>query len=174
MMRWDFWRRKRRESNLDDEIAYDLALDAEERIRAGVTRQEAERASRRDFGNVLLLKEGIREMWGWTSLERLAQDLRYAWRTLLKNPLFAAMAVLSLALGIGANTAIYSFMDAILMRTLPVQHPQELVLLNWRAKGFPEVVHGMSGSWFNDPGTGYTGRNHPFPVFALLRTSNDT
>ena len=51
-MRWDFWRRKRRETDLDDEIAYDLALDAEERIRSGVTRQEAERASRRDFGNV--------------------------------------------------------------------------------------------------------------------------
>ena len=124
MMRWDFWRRKRRESDLDDEIAYDLALDTEERIRSGVTRQEAERASRRDFGNVLLLKEGIREMWGWTSLERLAQDLRYGWRTLRKNPLFATMAVLSLALGIGANTAIFSFMDAILMRALPVGVPE--------------------------------------------------
>ncbi len=100
MMRWDFWRRERRETDLEDEIAYDLALDAEERIRSGITRQEAERASRRDFGNVLLLKEGIREMWGWTSLERLGHDLRYGWRTLRKNPLFATMAVLSPALGI--------------------------------------------------------------------------
>jgi macrolide transport system ATP-binding/permease protein len=147
MMRWDFWQRKRRETDLDDEIAYDLALDAEERIRSGVTRQEAERASRRDFGSVLLLKEGIREMWGWTSLERLAQDLGYGWRTLRKNPLFATMAVLSLALGIGANTAIFSFMDAILMRALPGQNPGDLIILNWHTKGFPAVVHGMSGSW---------------------------
>ena len=73
MRRWDFWRRNRRETDLEDEIAYDLALDAEERIRSGVTRQEAEQASRRDFGNVLLMKEGIREMWGWKSLERLAK-----------------------------------------------------------------------------------------------------
>src|SRR5580700_889926 len=145
-MRWDFWRRKRRESDLDDEIAYDLALDAEERIRSGVTRQEAEWASRRDFGNVLLLKEGMREMWGWTSLERLGQDLGYGWRTLRKNQLFATMAVLSLALGIGANTAIFSFMDAILMRALPVWHPRDLVILNWHTNAPPGVVLGMTGS----------------------------
>jgi len=172
MMRWDFWRRKQRETDLDDEIAYDLALDAEERMRAGVTRQEADRASRRDFGNVPLLKEGMREMWGWTSLERLAQDLRYGWRTLRQNPLFATMAVLSLALGIGANTAIFSFMDAILLRALPVRRPGELVILNWHTKGPPTVVHGMSGSWYNDPHTGWSSGDYPFPAYELLRASN--
>ena len=172
MMRWDFWRRERRETDLEDEIAYDLALDAEERIRSGITRQEAERASRRDFGNVLLLKEGIREMWGWTSLERLGHDLRYGWRTLRKNPLFATMAVLSLALGIGANTAIFSFMDAILMRALPVWRPGDLVILNWHTKGPPGVVHGMSGSWYNDPHTGWSSGDYPFPAFELLRANN--
>jgi macrolide transport system ATP-binding/permease protein len=172
MMRWDFWRRKRRETELDDEITHDLALDTEERMRAGVTRQEAERASRRDFGNVLLLKEGIREMWGWISLERLAQDLRYGWRTLRNNPLFGTMAVLSLALGIGANTAIFSFMDAILMRGLPVQRPGELVILNWHTKGPPGVVHGMSGSWYDDPRTGWSSGDYPFPAFELLRANN--
>jgi macrolide transport system ATP-binding/permease protein len=172
MMRWDFWRRKQRETDLEDEIAYDLALDAEERIRSGVTRQEAERASRRDFGNVPLLKEGIREVWGWTSLQRLGQDLRYGWRTLRKNPLFATMAVLSLALGIGANAAIFSFMDAILMRALPVPRPGELVILNWHTKDLPRVVHGLSGNWYNDPHTGWTSGNYPFPAFELLRANN--
>src|SRR5258708_39971001 len=118
MMRWDFWRRKRRENDLDDEIAYDLALDAQERIRSGITPQEAEHASRRDFGNVGLLKEGIREMWGWTSLERLGRDLRYGWRNLRQSPLFATMAVLSLAPGIGAKTSIFSVVNAILFRPL--------------------------------------------------------
>ncbi len=130
-MRWDFWRRKRRETDLDDEIAHDLALEAEERIRSGVAPQEAAQASRRDFGNVGLLKEGIREMWGWTSLERLGRDLRYGWRSLRNSPLFATMAVLSLALGIGANATIFSVINAILLRPLPgVERPSELFSLN--------------------------------------------
>ena len=130
-MRWNFWRRKQRNTDLDDEIAYDLALDAEERIRSGVTPREAELAARRDFGNVGLLKEGIREMWGWTSLERLGRDIRYGWRSLRNNPLFATMAVLSLALGIGANASIFSVINAILLRPLPgVERPSELVSLN--------------------------------------------
>src|SRR5271169_6214242 len=118
-MRWDFWRRKHHEVDLDDEIAHDLALEAEERILSGAAPREAELAARRDFGNVGLLKEGIREMWGWTSLERLARDFRFGWRSLRRSPLFATMAVLSLALGIGANASIFSVINTILLRPLP-------------------------------------------------------
>jgi macrolide transport system ATP-binding/permease protein len=133
-MDWRFWRWRQRDCDLDDEIAYDLAADAEERVRSGIPRAEAELASCRDFGNVSLLKEDIREIWSWTSLQRFSQDVRYGWRTLCSNLLFTSMALVSLALGIGANTAVYSIMDAIMLRALPVKNPGELVILNWRTK----------------------------------------
>src|SRR2546425_470117 len=101
--------------------------------------------------------------------EQLLQDLRYAVRMMAGQPLFTGMAALSLALGIGANTAIYSFMDAILMRALPVRDPDSLVVLNWHSKGHPPVAHSFSGSTFEDPRTGYTSPNFPYPAFELLR-----
>jgi hypothetical protein len=106
------------------------------------------------FGNIAILKEDSRAMWTWTFAQQLTQDIRYALRMMAANRLFTAMAVLSLALGIGANTAIYSFMDAILLRSLPVRRPQELVVLNWRAKGGTPVIHGHNGSSYGDRKTG--------------------
>jgi macrolide transport system ATP-binding/permease protein len=173
MMQWRFWRRRHLDSDVNDEIAFDLAADTEERIRSGVPLKEAEEASRRHFGNVLLLKEDLREMRSWTSLERLGQDLRYGWRTLRKNPLFTSMAVLSLALGIGANTAIYSVMDAIMIRALPVRNPDELLILNWRASVDPEVVRSHNGSSYTEPGGGNTSPDFPWPAYELLRNHND-
>lgn len=174
-MRWRFWPRKPRDADLDDEIAYDLAADAEERIRLGVPPNEAEWASHRDFGNVLLLKEDIREMWGWTSFERLGQDLRYGWRTLCKTPFFTVMAVLSLALGIGANTAIYSIIDAIMIRALPVRNPGELTIVNWRVKNKrdPSVIQSHTGSRYAEPGGGIASPDFPWPFYELLHNHNN-
>lgn len=172
-MRWDFWRPKHRDEDLDDEIAYDLALDTEERVRSGLSHEEAERSSRRDFGNAAMVKESMRDAWVWTSFERLLQDARYALRTFRKNPVFTAVAALSLALGIGANTVIYSFMDAILLRALPVDRAGELVILNWQTKGMPHVVRGLSGTWYGDRTIGFTSGTYPYPAFEFLRANND-
>jgi hypothetical protein len=129
------------------------------------------------LGNVTLLHEDTRAAWGWTRLDQLGQDLRYAFRTMASNRLFTSLAVLSLALGIGANTAIYSFMDWILMRSLPVHDPKSLVVMNWRAKqprrlGDGKVWHSMSGSMYGDDQGGLTAGIFPYPVFDLFYTSD--
>jgi putative ABC transport system permease protein len=128
-MRLDFWRQERRDADLDDEIAHDLALDAEERAAGGVSREEAARASRRDFGNVLSAKEATRGVWLSAWLETSVQDVRYALRMMRKNPGFTLVAVISLALGIGVNSAMFSLADALLFRPLSVAHPGDVVTL---------------------------------------------
>ena len=112
-------------------------------------------------------------MWTRTFWEQLMQDIRYGLRAMAANPLFTAMAALSLALGIGANTAIYSFMDAILLRSLPVQHPEQLVVINWRAKDIPAVIHGQHGSRHDDRGA-ITSPNYPFGFFPLLHSNPES
>ena len=108
---------------------------AERRQAAGLPAEQAKWAAQRNLGNLALLQEETRTAWGWTVLEQLVQDVRYAFRTMASSPAFTLLAVTSLALGIGANTAIYSFMDAILLRSLPVSDPESLVTLNWQGNG---------------------------------------
>jgi len=170
-------RRKKREQDFEREIRAHLALEEEEQRNAGTARDEAPYAARRAFGNVTLYQEVIREMWGWSSLERLGQDLRYAIRMMRKSPGFTLVAILSLTLGIGGNTAIYSLMNAVMLRSLPVQEPDRLLLFGKGMWG--GITDGMPDrSWqlFSYPfyrevqrsGDAFTG------VAAMMSLPNDT
>ncbi len=164
-------RRRRKEAELGEELQFHLEEESEARQAQGFAEQQARRAAQRELGNIVLLRENTRAVWGWTILEQLGQDLRYAFRTMAANRLFTLLAVSSLALGIGANTAIYSFMDAILLRSLPVSDPESLVVFNWHARpiGRDFVMHGMSGNSYDDPKTGTTAGIFPYPAFELFR-----
>src|SRR5690349_15471760 len=125
-MGWRFWRRTRRREELDEEIAHDLRLDAEERLQSGMTRADAEQASRRDFGNILLITEATREVWAWRSLEILAQDVRYGARMLRRRAGFTAVAIATLALGIGINTAVFTAYGVLIARPLDARDPTHM------------------------------------------------
>jgi putative ABC transport system permease protein len=119
--------RRKREEDFARELASDLALEAEEQESQGLSREEASYAARRAFGNTALVSEDVRDAWGFVRIEGLARDFRYAARSLRKSPGFATVAILTLALGIGANTAIFSVINALILQPLPFSDSQSLV-----------------------------------------------
>jgi len=124
--------RGRVEKELDEEIRYHLERQIEQNIANGLTRHEARHAALRAMGGIEQRKEECRDMRRVNFIENLIQDLRYTGRMLRRSPGFAAVAVISLALGIGANTAVFSLVDALLLKQLPVKNPRELVFFTTR------------------------------------------
>jgi hypothetical protein len=158
-------RRKQKEEELAEELRFHLNAERQEL---------GEEAARRAVGNLGLVKEDTRSAWGWVWVEQLFQDIRYALRGMRRNPGFTLLACLSLALGIGANTAMYSFMDALFLRILPVGEPDRLVVLNWHNKIEDHTVfHGGSGSVYDDAKYGHSARIFPYPAFEMFEKSAD-
>ena len=169
----------RRSEALREEMELHLAEKVAELQVDGMTPERARAEARRRFGNVGLKHEESREIWMTRFWSELAQDVRYGFRTMAANKAFSALAVLLLALGIGANTAIYSFMESILLRSLPVADPESLVVLNWHSpppfnasKQWVHVMHGVQGlAWPGDKGNMVSGM-FPYGAFETLRQEN--
>jgi putative ABC transport system permease protein len=125
---WLFYRRQS-EEELDEEVRSHLRMAAQERMEQGETAEQARASALREFGNVGLVEEVTRDMWGWNSWETFAQDVRYSLRQLKRNRGFTAVAIITLSLGIGATTAIFTVVNAVLLRPLPYPHPQQLVYI---------------------------------------------
>jgi putative ABC transport system permease protein len=123
------WHWRRKEAELDEEIQFHLSEEADERAAAGLTPHQARIAARKDFGNPTLIREVTRDNWGWASAERLIQDGRCAVRMMRRDPGFSAVAVLTLALGIGATTAVLNVVNALVLRALPLPDADRLVVL---------------------------------------------
>jgi predicted permease len=161
---------------LEAEMRFHLDMKAAAKEQQGMPAESARLEARRQFGNLTLIHERSRDMWAFRWLETLAQDLRYAVRMIAKSPGLSSVVVLSMALAIGANTAIFSLVDAVLLKTLPVKNPQELVLLGWAspAQG-GSAVDSHSGSIAPDPATGQrVGSSLTSREFDRMREANQT
>jgi len=164
-----FWRRKKRDADLERELGSDLELEEEEQREAGISTEEARYAALRAFGNPALIREQTRAVWSGNGLESLARDLGFSLRTLRRTPGFTVIAILVMALGIGANVALFTVVRGVLLKPLPFQDPDRLVMLHESglqendAKGYTTVSGGMYGEWKKE--------NQSFSSLALARGS---
>ena len=165
-MNWlkQLFARRRMNDDMSEEIQEHLAEKIEELVAEGMSRKDATAAARRAFGNVSLTEEDSREVWRWTALEDFLMDVRHGLRVLRKNPGFTAAAVTVLALGIGANTALFSVVYGVLLRPLPFAHPEQLVALRESKPNFAtgSISYPNFLDWQKD--------NRSFASMALMRS----
>ncbi|HKY04932.1 MAG TPA: ABC transporter permease, partial [Blastocatellia bacterium] len=162
------------EQDLSEEVEAYLEMLVETRMKDGLKPEEARRAALIELGGMEQVKETVREVRMGHLIETIWRDAGYGLRMLLKSKGFTLVAVLSLALGIGANTAIFSLIDAVLLKMLPVSRPRELVLFNWLS-GQKRMMRSIDGVSITDPATGMTLSNSfSYLTFERFRDHNET
>lgn len=124
-----WWPTGKRDTDLERELRSDLELEEEEQRERGLPSEEARYAAQRAFGNPDLIREQMREVWAWNRLESLRRDLRYGLRTLRRTPGFTFIAIVVMALGIGANVALFTVVHSVLLKPLPYRNPGRLALI---------------------------------------------
>ncbi|HEV2196393.1 MAG TPA: ABC transporter permease [Candidatus Acidoferrum sp.] len=157
------FKRKQLDRDLEDELAFHLAMREAKNRERGIAADEAHYAARRHFGNVTRIKEACREAWSFVSLETTWRDLRYGARALAKNPGFTAVAVLATALGVGVNTGIFSVLNGVALKLLPVPKAEQIVSVDQVFHGkFSRNLHGESGLSSYSEYKNYRANNHVF------------
>lgn len=155
-MKWrqsNWGQSKKRDADLARELRSDLELEEEEQREGGILGEEARYAALRAFGNTTLIREQTLAVWSWNWLESLARDLRFSLRTLRRSSGFTVIAILVMALGIGANVALFTVVRGVLLKPLPFDDPDRLVMLYedglQKDDSFNVVSGGMYGEWRN-------------------------
>ena len=165
--------KQEQDRELHEELQAHLEMLVEENRGKGMPEDEARRAARVHFGGITQTEEIYREARGLHFVQTFLQDLRYAVRMLRRAPGFAAVVVISLALGIGANTAIFSAIDAVMLRMLPVEDPQQLVMLEWHASKWPQkYVEDLEGSSFGNEHDGQSSYSFTYPQYQQFKNQN--
>jgi predicted permease len=158
-------------AQVDEELRFHIESYAEDLMRLGFSREEATRRARAELGSLAAARENARQAWGTRWVDELHGDLRYSMRMLAKSPGFAAIAIGSLALGIGANTVIFTAAQHMLLDRLAVPHPEQLRLFTY-SEPQDGVVHEMWGYFDDAPGGGQVSTSFSFPVYEQMRRRN--
>jgi predicted permease len=154
----NLFRRSQLDADLDEELSVYTELVAAEKEQSGMSHEEARRDARREMGGVEQVRQNVRDIHAGVWLEKLAQDIRYGARSLAKNPTFSLVAIATLALGIGANTAMFSLLDQIVLRLLPVKQPERLIKVTVLGNNYGDTYGTDRISW---------------PMFEDLRGGNE-